>query len=59
MLAVPQTGDLLILTEFGRLHVQPREIVVVQVGLCGGGRDDWSFLVPAARYAVQCAGEWA
>ncbi|CAI8011379.1 Homogentisate 1,2-dioxygenase [Geodia barretti] len=30
-LIVPQTGDLHILTEFGQLHVQPREILVVQV----------------------------
>ena len=30
-LSVPQTGDLHILTEFGQLCVQPREIVVIQV----------------------------
>lgn len=29
--AVPQTGDLHILTEFGQLHVEPKEIVVIQV----------------------------
>lgn len=30
-MSVPQTGDLHILTEFGQLYVQPREIVVIQV----------------------------
>lgn len=29
--AVPQMGDLHILTEFGQLHVQPKEILVIQV----------------------------
>lgn len=29
--AVPQMGGLHILTEFGQLHVEPKEIVVIQV----------------------------
>ena len=33
LLSVPQTGDLHILTEFGQVHVQLREIVVIQVRL--------------------------
>lgn len=32
-LIVPQTGDLHILTEFGQLHVEPKEIVVIQQGM--------------------------
>lgn len=31
MCSVPQTGDLHILTEFGQLYIQPKEIVVIQV----------------------------
>ena len=29
-LVVPQTGNLLVITEFGKLYVQPSEILVLQ-----------------------------
>ena len=36
LISVPQMGDLHILTEFGQLYVQPKEIVVIQVQSCCG-----------------------
>lgn len=32
--AVPQEGNLHILSEFGQLHVTPNEIVILQVCVC-------------------------
>ena len=33
LLIVPQVGKILVKTEFGRIYVEPQEIVVVQRGI--------------------------